>query len=139
MLQMSDCASLYAAVPSNFLQMRSLIGQNCHFLHFSLLFPLKSFSLLFWASQNVTASMLLLCYYTGNEIYSWKSLNPKGDIHLHESTQLERKTWLNLSSLVQKRTESCDSIVSVTVFKLHQFLNCHISLHFLSKGLIHEV
>ena len=92
MLQMSDCASLYAAVPSNFLQMRSLLGQNCHFLHFSLLFPLKSFSLLFWASQNVTASMLLLCYYTGNEIYSWKSLSQKGDIHLHESTQLEIKT-----------------------------------------------
>ena len=106
---------------------------------FSILSPLKNFSLLSWASENVTASVLLLCYYTGSEIYSWKSLNPKGGIHLHESTQLERKTWLNLSSLVQKRTESCDSIVSVTVFKLHQFLNCHISLHFLSKGLIHEV
>ena len=28
----------------------------------------ENFSLLFWASENVTASMLLLCYYTGNEI-----------------------------------------------------------------------
>ena len=66
---------------------------------FSILSPLKNFSLLSWASENVTASVLLLCYYTGSEIYSSKSLNPKGGIHLHESTQLERETRGSISLL----------------------------------------
>ena len=93
MLQMSGCLSLFTAVPSIFLQIRSL---NRSELSLSALFlilsPLKNLSLLFWASENVTALMPLLCYYTGNEIYSWKSINSKGDIHLYESSQLERKT-----------------------------------------------
>ena len=100
MLQILGCASLYQAVPSPFPQIRSL---NTSELSLSALFPilspLKNFSLLFWASENVTASMLLLCYYTGNEIYSRKSLNPKGNIHLYESTQLERKTRGSISLL----------------------------------------
>ena len=58
-----------------------------------------------WASENVTALMLLLCYYTGNEIYSWKSLNPKGDIHLYESTQLEIKPKAQSNSLLQSKRE----------------------------------
>ena len=93
MLQMSGCARLYAAVLSTFLQVRSVNRSELSLSAlFPILSPLKTFSLLFWVSENVTALMLLLCYYTGNEIYSWKSLNPKGDIHLYESTQLEIKT-----------------------------------------------
>ena len=75
---------------------RSELSLSALFLIFS---PLKNLSLLFWASENVTALMPLLCYYTGNEIYSWKSINSKGDIHLYESSQLERKTWGSISLL----------------------------------------
>ena len=93
MLQMLGCASLYQAIPSPVPQIRSLNRSELSLSAlFPILSPLKTFSLLFWVSENVTASMLLLCYYTGNEICSWKRLNPKGDIHLYESTQLERKT-----------------------------------------------
>ena len=74
-------------------QIRSLNRSELSLLAlFKILSPLKNFSLLFWASENVTALMLLLCYYTGNEIYSWKCLSPKGNIHLYGLTQLERKT-----------------------------------------------
>ena len=93
MLQVLGSASLYQAVPSPFPQIRSLNRSELSLSAlFPILSPLKNFSLQFWASENVTASMLLLCYYTGNEIYSWKHLNPKGDIYLYKSTQLERKT-----------------------------------------------
>ena len=69
MLQMSGCARLYPAVLSTFLQARSVNRSELSLSAlFSILSPLKTFSLLFWVSENVTASMLLLCYYTGNEI-----------------------------------------------------------------------
>ena len=100
MLQMSDWFSLYPAVPSTFLQIGSLNRSEFSLSAlFSILSPLKNFSFLFRASENVTASMLLLCYYTGHEMYSWKSLNPEEDIHLYESTQLERKTQGSISLL----------------------------------------
>ena len=67
---------------------------------FSFLFPRKNFPCIFLASENVTASMLLLCYYTGNEIHSWKSLSPTGCIHLNESTQVEIKSKAQSNSLL---------------------------------------
>ena len=92
---------IYPAALRNFLQMRCLIRPELSLSTLlSVLFSWRNFSLLFWASENVTASKLLLCYYTGNEIYSWKSLNPKGDIHLYESTQLEIKPKAQSNSLL---------------------------------------
>ena len=101
MLQLLGCASLYPAVPNTFPQIRSLNRSELSLSTLlSVLFSWRNFSLLSWASENVTASKLLLCYYTGNEIYSWKSLNPKADIHLYESTQLKIKPEAQSNSLL---------------------------------------
>ena len=92
---------IYPAALRNFLQMRCLIRPELSFLTlFSFLFPPKNFPCLFLASENVTTSMLLLCYYTGNEMHSWKSLSPTGCMHLNESTQVEIKPKAQSNSLI---------------------------------------
>ena len=92
---------IYPAALRNFLQMRCLIRPELSFSAlFSFLFAPKNFPCLFLASENVTTSMLLLCYYTGNEIHSWKSLSPTGCMHLNESTKVEIKPKAQSNSLI---------------------------------------
>ena len=96
-----DYAAYLSSCSEDLPAKRCLIRPELSFLAlFSFLFPRKNFPCLFLASENVTASMLLLCYYTGNEIHSWKSLSPTGCIHLNESTQVEIKSKAQSNSLL---------------------------------------
>jgi hypothetical protein len=86
---------------------------------FSILSSLKNFSLLFWASENVTASMLLLCYYTGNDIYSWK-VSIQKEIFIYMS-QLSLKEKPEAQSLFFSLKENLEVWLHSLLW---QFLNC---------------
>ena len=120
MLQVLGCASLYQAVPSPFPQIRSLNRSELSLSAlFPILSPLKNFSLLFWASENVTASMLLLCYYTGNDIYSWK-VSIQKEIFIYMS-QLSLKEKPEAQSLFFSLKENLEVWLHSLLW---QFLNC---------------
>ena len=93
MLQMSGCARLYPAVLSTFLQIRSVNRSELSLSAlFSILFPLQNFpSILGIEKSQLRCAFCVITLEM--KFYSWKSQNPKGDIHLYESTQLEIKTF----------------------------------------------
>ena len=98
MLQMLGCASLYQAVPSPFPQIRSLNRSELSLSAlFSILSPLKNFSLLFWASENVTASMLLLCYYTEMK-------------YTHGNVSIQKEIFIYMSQLSLKEKPEAQSL-----------------------------
>ena len=92
MLQMG-CVSCYPAAPSTFPQIRPLNRSELSLSAlFSILSPLKNFPSILGIREchSFDASFVLL--HQKQNILMEKS-QLKGDIHLYESTQLERKTW----------------------------------------------